>query len=492
MSILKRAAALAFVPALLAAGQAQAATSVGVNGTDLVVGAALQRENLIDVFPQGTDVIVRDFGDVVLAGPGCAQLTAISASCPRAGLNRVIVNARDRADKVRKFTGDLNSRINGGSENDILVGGPAPDLNELIGGPDTDTLLGGPDTDRLDGQGGADVMSGGLGRDTVTYAARIQPVQVTLDGVDNDGEASEGDDVAPDVENVIGGSSDDRVVGTISDNRFEGGRGVDELHGMGGADTLIGGFGDDQLFGYDGNDSFLEDGLVSVADGADRIVGGPGVDLVSYANRTASVVVSLNAAAGDGEAGENDTVGPDVENVTGGRNNDTLGGSTSVNELVGGAGRDSLIAGPNDDRLDGGPGADMLIGESGRDIALYSTRSAPVAVTIDNVADDGEAQEGDNVHPTVEDVEGGSAADSLTGSASGNRLLGKGGWDTLRGLDGPDTLIGGASFDRLFGGPGDDLLDGLDFISGNDTLNGEADTDTCRSDAGDSEVNCEL
>ena len=42
---------------------------------------------------------------------------------------------------------------------------------------------------------------GGLG-DTADYSARLNPVTVSLDGAGNDGEASEGDNVLADVEDV--------------------------------------------------------------------------------------------------------------------------------------------------------------------------------------------------------------------------------------------------------------------------------------------------
>ena len=72
-------------------------------------------------------------------------------------------------------------------------------------------------------------MRGGGGLDTVTYAARIAPVAVTV-GVDegDDGETGEGDTVASDVEIVRGGRGNDDLIG---------GPGPEELYGRAGDDT---------------------------------------------------------------------------------------------------------------------------------------------------------------------------------------------------------------------------------------------------------------
>ncbi|MEY2426502.1 MAG: hypothetical protein QOI61_2074, partial [Actinomycetota bacterium] len=101
---------------------------------------------------------------------------------------------------------------------------------------------------------GADVIAGGTATDSVSYAGRSAAVTVRLDGVANDGEAGEGDDVRADVENVTGGNGNDTLVGSASANRLDGGPGADTVSGGGGDDTLIGGSGFDSLDGGDGVD----------------------------------------------------------------------------------------------------------------------------------------------------------------------------------------------------------------------------------------------
>ena len=69
---------------------------------------------------------------------------------------------------------------------------------------------------------------------------------------------------------------------------------ADDLDGGGANDRLVGGAGDDQLDG------------------------GGGSDLADYSGRTSSVTASIGDGPGDGEAGENDSIGADVERLRGG------------------------------------------------------------------------------------------------------------------------------------------------------------------------------
>jgi hypothetical protein len=141
--------------------------------------------------------------------------------------------------------------------------------------------------------------------------------------------------------------------------------------------------------------------------------------------------------------------------------------------------------------LSAGSGPDVYAGGDGEDSVLdYTGRSAPVNITLDGQADDGQAGEGDNVGTDVEDATGGSAADTIVGSASDNELAGGGGDDAIAGGDGNDglfgqggrdTVDGGAGRDRIDGGGGSDTLksrDGLtdrvECAGGTDAVDGEA------------------
>jgi hypothetical protein len=136
--------------------------------------------------------------------------------------------------------------MDGGGGADTMNGGDGGDA--LAGGDDADSLDGGPGDDALDGGGGPDAMSGGDGTDLANYGNRTAGLNVTLDGVTNDGEPGEGDNVATSVENIAGGSGNDTFVGSAASNAIAGGAGEDyEDGGSGGADTLTGGDSGDVL-----------------------------------------------------------------------------------------------------------------------------------------------------------------------------------------------------------------------------------------------------
>ena len=164
--------------------------------------------------------------------------------------------------------------------------------------------------------------------------------------------------------------------------------------------------------------------------GADSLNGGAGNDYALYWSRTAPVTVDFDGVADDGEAGENDILGPDVESAIGGSAADTLTGGPGANSLWGWSG---------DDTLDGGAGPDMMWGGTGIDHVTYASRTAAVSASLDNVANDGESGEGDNLYD-VENLTGGAGADVLTGSALANLLNGGPGKDSLIGHDGDDVF----------------------------------------------------
>jgi Ca2+-binding RTX toxin-like protein len=180
-----------------------------------------------------------------------------------------------------------------------------------------------------------------------------------------------------------------------------------------------------QFFGEDGNDR------LAGASGRDRIDGGSGDD---------------NLTGGSGG-----------DRLTGGSGNDQMFGNSGGDRLIGGDGTDLMQGGTGNDSLSGGNGddtlrednvpngADTLAGDSGNDTVDYSQRSAPVNVSIDDQAFDGDRRtnERDNVRSTID------------------RVLGGAGSDVLIGRDGPaDTLVGGTGDDVIDPRRGDDHVDG--------------------------------
>lgn len=184
------------------------------------------------------------------------------------------------------------------------------------------------------------------------------------DGDDaDDGEASEGDDVREDVENLIGGSGDDELVGNDMANVITGGNGDDVISGgiAGDCDNDI-----DVLNGGNDDDVFM---MGPASDCGDTVNGGAGFDRADYQYRTEDLVITVNNAADDGED-EDDNIKNDVEQIFGGFGGDTITGGAAAEDLRGGAGDDILSGGGGNDTLVGHAGDDTLNGDAGDDIFL--------------------------------------------------------------------------------------------------------------------------
>jgi Ca2+-binding RTX toxin-like protein len=186
-----------------------------------------------------------------------------------------------------------------------------------------------------------------------------------------------------------------------------------------------------------------------------------------------------------------------LTSIDGGAGKETLNGGTGRDRLTGGGdddvlngdgGNDSLTGGAGNDTLNGGPGKDDMFGGSGEDTATYVSRTTPVTVTLDGLANDGAVGEHDNV--VAEDVKGGARNDSLAGDGGPNSLSGTNDNDTIDGDGGNDVLAGGPGNDTVLGGPGDDQLSGgtgidiLRGLDGNDSL-------FARDATADGELDCD-
>jgi len=327
--------------------------------------------------------------------------------------------------------------ILGGSHRDHLVGSDA--ANRILGNGGPDRIEGGPGTDTLDG---------GAGPDLITYAGHPIGVDVTFDGVANDGSPGE-DDTLIGFEELTGSEFADHLVGdAAAADPIRGLGGDDVIEGLGGADELVGGSGEDTLDGGEGADVLYGTSSDQDVSEHDVLHGGEGND-------------DLFAGAGP----------------------DELLGEEGFDSLEGGYGDDDLFGGPQNDDLDGGPDADTIDGGSGpRDKVYYDDRTGDVKVTLGGGANDGEDGEDDDVDDSVEWVFGGSGNDEFVSASRGlgglvvdNVFVGGDGEDELKGGDGADILNGGDGDDELRGGSGQDILRG----QGNeDELHGEADGDT--------------
>jgi hypothetical protein len=153
--------------------------------------------------------------------------------------------------------------------------------------------------------------------------------------------------------NALG--ADDRIDGSLltaaTSLRADGGVG---------ADYLLDGAGNDILSGGPGGDVWI------AAGGTDVFAGGDGDDTVDYSLRGGAVLIRLNGTPVSGEAGENDTVGADVEGALGGAGNDTIVGNNLGDRLYGNGGNDTITGGAAEDRVEGNEGDDVIDTRDGR------------------------------------------------------------------------------------------------------------------------------
>jgi Ca2+-binding RTX toxin-like protein len=180
--------------------------------------------------------------------------------------------------------GGGNDEVLGYAGNDVMDGGDGNDV--MDGGEGDDQVRAGAGNDELDGDGyqepGSDLVDGGPGYDYVdgwnipSDLDQQPPVDITLDGVANDGRPGENDNVigVEDFKMYVVGS----FVGTDAPEKI-----VLANPGNDGPSTIIGRGGDDQLVAHDFNDTVdggagndqVEGGL-----GNDVVTGGPGQDTI--------------------------------------------------------------------------------------------------------------------------------------------------------------------------------------------------------------------
>jgi hypothetical protein len=253
------APAITIFACLLAAPSAMAAGAAVDAGEDrLEFTASNSESNLLTLTGGGKTYTIEDAVSNITAGTGCTQLAAKRVQCssvPSGPIKSVYFDLLDQDDSV----------VNSASIDIEVSAGDGAD--KLTGGAKRDRLYGGSGDDLLDGAYGADLLIGDEGRDRVTYATRTAPLNVSLgsfwsakkkpgrDAAGDDGEYGERDYVSSTVEEIVGGSGDDRVTGTSGPNTFIGGPGNDTLEGRDGNDVLEGGAGADKLDGGNGGDT---------------------------------------------------------------------------------------------------------------------------------------------------------------------------------------------------------------------------------------------
>ncbi|MBI5105213.1 MAG: hypothetical protein HZB46_09575 [Solirubrobacterales bacterium] len=276
------------------------------------------------------------------AAATCRRIGPGDVHCTRGHFAAVALLARDGKDLVRPA----------GEPRTVVDAGPGDDRIELGRAPNRSRTE----------------VQGGDGIDEATYDKSTMSITFDRAGSGGRGPLRDEDRLAADVEVLTGSALGDRLTGTPANEVFRPGGGDDVVSGGGGRDRFE---------------------MGAAPDGADRITGTGGFEVVSYALRTAPIRATVNGGgADDGAAGEGDEL-VRVGGVEGGRAADTitvaphppvlvagrpaLGGAPALTpapgsfQLKGGPGDDAITGGAGADTLDGGPGRDALVSGAGDD-----------------------------------------------------------------------------------------------------------------------------
>lgn len=322
-------------------------------------------------------------------------------------------------------------------------------IENARGGDGNDQITGNDADNRIDGFGGNDVIRGEGGTDTIFGDDGLD----TIYGGEGLGFLHGGRDD----DSIHGGSMRDVIHGDADD---------DSLYGYGGDDELWGDEGADEYFGGDGNDIIHIDAMdttqgasslwLNGGDGYDRAIADPSTSALWLTLENTLVEYVRGSGFGDAIDGSNVNYALTL-NGDGGA--DTITGGNASDTLIGEGGGDTFIASGGKDRILGGGDTDTydfsaMTSATVVDLTLgYATGAQVVRDTLNS----------------IENVRGGSGADTITGSSVANFLVGGDGRDTIYGMGGLDHILGGADNDTLYGGADGDVFY-FDAYSGNDTI----------------------
>ena len=286
------------------------------------------------------------------------------------------------------------------------------------------------------------------------------------------------------IENVRTDGGNDVVNGNAAANRIETKAGDDTVSGGAGDDIIIAGTGFDVITGDEGADLFVFqsgadsfsatdptkfDRITDFEQGIDKI------DLDAFEAANFIGTANFSGQAGQlrfGSFGGDTLIQLDTDGdgdadfnvmLTGNKvltASDFLGVATGpANQvLTGTAGNDNLVGGAGNDRLIGLAGNDTLNGGAGNDTADYSATTDNFRMELWIASAQNTGRTGSDTLISIENIIGGSGANSFYGSDMNNVMDGGAGNDLLDGRGGDDVLIGGAGRDQLAGRGGNDVF----------------------------------
>ncbi|WP_310473926.1 cadherin domain-containing protein [Sandarakinorhabdus sp.] len=385
----------------------------------------------------GDDVLIGGAGDDTLRG-GAGNDTAsyatslgVTVDLSLIGVQNTIGVGFDQLIDIENLLGSTrNDTLSGDAGANILDGNTGTDTVSYAtaaaaviislglqggaqdtGGAGVDTLLnfenltGSGFDDTLAGNLAANIIDGGDGIDTITYAAAVAGVTAGLGIATAQATVGAGNDTLRNFENIVGSAFNDRLSGDAGDNMLDGALGIDlvtyaraasgvtvSLGLQGSAQNTVGN-GIDLLTGFENLTGSAFDDILAGDAGSNSLDGGLGIDVLSYANASAGVTVSLATTAAQNTIGAGIDTIRGFERLIGSAFDDVLTGSSAANVLTGGAGGD---------RMTGGGGADSFRFESLGDFGT--------GATLDRIVDFSRTQ-GDKIDLSAIDADTGLEGD---------------------------------------------------------------------------------
>lgn len=408
------------VPAL-----AQANSTLSYDGAFLTYDGedAVNNVATVSLNASATTYTITDSENITTASGGCTGSGTQTVTCTAAtpGNDDLELNGLDGNDTLTvdtsaaaasdqpQFAGtgsnapDLGndhidlSKYTNPSGNSRIVGGPGDDV-ETAATAGTEFYMGSaPD--------GADELIGGPGFDEANYDDRSGNLTMNAaDGLANDGEPGELDNISSNIDELPGGSGNDNIqAGSVDSELFggdgndtvAGGPGNDEIGGGSGTNTLTGGPGDDSLGNDDGSTDTMDGGPgddeFELENGSADVHGGDGFDFVGIFEEgpppdfaLLNVSVTLDDLANDGASGDFTNVHSDVEDIETSGGDDTIVGSNAPEEIFTGLGNDAVNDGGGSDQVFTGPGDDAVSARDGI-FDRISCGSGTDSATVDDI-----------------------------------------------------------------------------------------------------------